>query len=125
MKNLLAKIGEKFKPFFDPAPKDTSETHADERVREAAKYLPKNIKEMSKDNLARAINKLQTPNKWAITRACAQPGQLQKQSRKFGNDYDKGYTSDKRRQRRLRQIEKGLIKLTEETIKEEVNEGNS
>ena len=83
-----------------------------EQVKVADKNLPLNIKNLSVADLAAKINKINKPNKWAITRFAAS-GKLSKKYVVGGNQYPK-FTSEARRQRRLRQIEKGIIQVTEE-----------
>jgi len=82
-----------------------------EQVKIADKNLPLNIKNLSVSDLATKINKINKPNKWAITRYAAS-GKLDKKYVVGGNQYPK-FTSEARRQRRLRQIEKGIIQVTE------------
>jgi hypothetical protein len=81
-----------------------------EQVKQAEKLLPDVIKKMSIPNLAKKINELNRPNKWQLTRRASQG--MQKSSH-GGNNYP-SVTSEARRQRRLRQIEKGIIQVTEE-----------
>lgn len=130
-----------FEPFFDPAGKDTAERHASESVKQAEKFLPKHIKDMAPADLAREINRLNQPNKWAITRMAAQG--MPKQNHVGGNTYPPNYTSEKRLKRIKSQIEKGMIQVTVDkpyqssktpewleknkpvVTEEKVNEGNS
>ena len=83
-----------------------------ERVAQASKLLPESIKNLSTPELAKKINQLNAPNKWAITRFAAS-GKLEKKYVVGGNHYPPNYVSERRRQRRLKQIEKGIIKVTE------------
>ena len=79
-----------------------------ERVKQAAAMLPDSIKNMSTQDLARKINMMNRPNKWALTRRAAQGMQ---KSVHGGNHYPK-YTSELRMARRRKQIEKGIIQVT-------------
>lgn len=94
-------------------------------VKQADKYLPDNIKNLSVANLAKKINEMNRPNKWAITRRAAQG--MQKSPFVGGNHYP-SYTSQLRMERRRKQIEKGMIQVSPEEkqpTQEAVNEGNS
>lgn len=109
MKKIIENIKKTFEPFFDPAKDQTPETHANEVIREAAQHLPDSIKKMSKDELATAINKLRTPNKWAITRRASQG--MTKSPYVGGNNYPHNQ-SEQLLAKRKRQIEKGMIQVT-------------
>ena len=76
-----------------------------ERVAQAEKLLPDSIKNLSTADLAKKINNLNKPNKWAITRFAAS-GQLDKKFVVGGNHYPPNYTSERRRLRRLEQIKR-------------------
>jgi hypothetical protein len=78
-------------------------------VAHAEKLLPDSIKNMSAPALAKKINEMNRPNKWAITRFAAS-GKLHKTF--AGGNYYPPDMSEKRRQRYLRQIEKGIIQVT-------------
>ena len=81
--------------------------------------VTQHIKDMAPADLALLINKMNQPNKWALTRRAAQG--MHRQNKVGGNSYPPGYMSDNMRKKKLRQIEKGMIQIT----KEKVNEGNS
>ena len=91
-----------------------------EQVKIADKNLPINIKNLSVADLAAKINKINKPNKWAITRFAAS-GKLDKKYVVGGNHYPPNM-SEKRRLRRLRQIEKGMIQITKEAVNEGCNQ---
>ena len=80
-----------------------------ERVQQAAAVLPESVKNLSIAQLATKINKMNRPNKWALTRRASQG--MQKSSH-GGNQYPSS-TSEARAARRKKQIEKGMIKITE------------
>ena len=88
-----------------------------EQVKVADKNLPLNIKNMSVADLAAKINKINKPNKWAITRFAAS-GKLDKKYVVGGNHYQQGYTSKQREEKIKRQIEKGIIQSNEAQIEE-------
>lgn len=82
-----------------------------ESVKQAEKLLPDVLKNLSIPNLAKKINELNRPSKWAITRFAAS-GKLDKKYIVGGNYYPPNQQSERQRQRRLRQIEKGIIQVT-------------
>ena len=99
-----------FKSWFKPKPKP-------EEPVQAATSTTKPFDLNAKD-LAIAIASMNRPNKWQITRMAAQG--MAKSNKVGGNDYPPNWCSEKRRARRLRQIAKGIIQVTEEAQTQEV-----
>lgn len=79
-----------------------------ESVKQADKLLPDIVKNLSIPDLQKKINLMGRPNKWALTRRAAQGMQ---KSTHGGNHYPPNQ-SEKMRQKRLRQIAKGIIQVT-------------
>lgn len=107
------KLKELVEPFLDPAPKDTPENHVNQVVRDAAKHLPKSIKEMSPADLQRTINKLNQPNKWAITKTMA-TGKIQKHGVPGGLGIMHTNDTPQMREKNKKKIAKGCIQVTPE-----------
>ena len=88
-----------------------------ESVKQAENLLPDVVKNLSVQDLAMKINKINKPSKWAITRYAAS-GKLDKKYVVGGNHYPQGYTSKQREEKIKRQIEKGMIQSNEDQIEE-------